>query len=137
MSEFFLDKRLAAVSVHALDLPLSLVLVMDDARFPWLVLVPRRPSLVELFDLDPAERPLLMEELAIAGSQLKALTKCHKTNIANLGNAVPQLHIHVIARQVGDAAWPGPVWGTGAAVAYGEAARDRLIATVKGALSPS
>jgi len=130
MSEFFLDKRLAAVSVHALDLPLSRVLVMDDARFPWLVLVPRRPSLVELFDLDPAERPLLMEELAIAGSQLKALTKCHKTNIANLGNAVPQLHIHVIARQVGDAAWPGPVWGKGEAVPYAPQALEEFVQNV-------
>ena len=127
MSEFFLDKRLAAVSVHALDLPLSRVLVMDDARFPWLVLVPRRPHLIELFDLDPGERPLLMEELAVAGSQLKALTKCHKTNIANLGNAVPQLHIHVIARQVGDAAWPEPVWGKGDAVPYEPQALEAFV----------
>ena len=130
MSEFYLDKRLAAVSVHALDLPLSRVLVMDDARFPWLVLVPRRPHLIELFDLDPAERPLLMEELAIAGSQLKALTKCHKTNIANLGNNVPQLHIHVIARNPGDAAWPGPVWGKGAAVPYEPQALEEFVRSV-------
>jgi len=130
MSEFYLDKRLAAVSVHALDLPLSRVLVMDDARFPWLVLVPRRPHLIELFDLDPAERPLLMEELAIAGSQLKALTKCHKTNIANLGNNVPQLHIHVIARNPGDAAWPGPVWGIGEAVPYEPQALEEFVRSV-------
>jgi diadenosine tetraphosphate (Ap4A) HIT family hydrolase len=130
MSEFFLDKRLAAIGVHALDLPLSRVLVMDDARFPWLILVPRRPHLVELFDLDPAERPLLMEEIAMAGSQLKALTKCHKTNIANLGNAVPQLHIHVIARNPGDAAWPGPVWGKGEAVPYEPQALEEFVRNV-------
>ena len=130
MSEFFLDKRLAAIGVHALDLPLSRVLVMDDARFPWLILVPRRPHLVELFALDPAERPLLMEEIAMAGSQLKALTKCHKTNIANLGNAVPQLHIHVIARNPGDAAWPGPVWGKGEAVPYEPQALEEFVRNV-------
>ena len=130
MSEFFLDKRLAAISVHALDLPLSRVLVMDDARFPWLVLVPRRPALVELYDLDPGERPLLMEEIAMAGSQLKALTKCHKTNIANLGNVVPQLHIHIIARNPGDAAWPGPVWGKGEAVPYEPQALEDFVRNV-------
>ena len=130
MSEFFLDKRLAAIGVHALDLPLSRVLVMDDARFPWLILVPRRPALVELFDLDAGERPLLMEEIAMAGSQLKALTKCHKTNIANLGNAVPQLHIHVIARNPGDAAWPGPVWGKGEAVPYEPQALEEFVRNV-------
>src|SRR5512142_1379245 len=109
MSEFFLDKRLAAVSVHALDLPLSRVLVMDDARYPWLVLVPRRPHLTEMFELEPTDRVILTEELHMAASQLNALTKCHKINVANLGNVVPQLHIHVIARNPGDPAWPGPV----------------------------
>jgi len=130
MSEFFLDKRLAAIGVHALDLPLSRVLVMDDARYPWLVLVPRRPHLVEIFDLDPADRVMLSEELAIAGSQLKALTKCHKVNIANLGNGVPQLHIHVIARNLGDAAWPVPVWGKGEAVPYDPKALEDFVQNV-------
>lgn len=109
MSEFVLDKRLASVSVHALDLPLSRVLVMDDARYPWLVLVPRRPHLTEMFELDPTDRVVLTEELTVAAAQLKALTKCHKINVANLGNNVPQLHIHVIARNAGDFGWPGPV----------------------------
>jgi diadenosine tetraphosphate (Ap4A) HIT family hydrolase len=111
MAEFVLDERLAAAGVHALDLPLSRILVLNDARFPRLILVPRRPGLVELFDLEPADRVMLIEELAIAGSQLKALTACRKINIATLGNMVPQLHIHVIARSPGDACWPGPVAG--------------------------
>jgi diadenosine tetraphosphate (Ap4A) HIT family hydrolase len=130
MSEFCLDKRLVAVTVHALDLPLSRVLVMDDARYPWLVVVPRRPQVVEIFDLNPADRVMLSEELAMAGSQLKELTKCHKVNIANLGNGVPQLHIHVIARNLGDAAWPGPVWGKGEAVPYDPKALEEFVRNV-------
>ena len=130
MAEFVLDSRLAATSVHALDLPLSRVLVTDDARYPWLVLVPRRAGLTELFDLDPADRMMLTEELAMAGSQLKALTKCAKVNIANLGNVVPQLHIHVIARNPGDAAWPGPVWGKGEAVPYDAAVLEAFVQNV-------
>ncbi len=130
MSEFALDKRLASVSVHALDLPLSRVLVMDDARYPWLVLVPRRPHLTEMFELAPTDRVILTEELNVAASQLKVLTKCHKINVANLGNVVPQLHIHVIARDPGDAAWPGPVWGKGEAVAYEPAALEHFVQSV-------
>lgn len=130
MSEFVLDARLAAATVHALDLPLSRVLVMDDARWPWLVLVPRRAGLVELFDVDAGERPLLMEEIAVAGSQLKHLTECQKVNIATLGNVVPQLHIHVVARNPSDAAWPGPVWGNGTAVPYEAAALDGFVRSI-------
>ncbi len=130
MSEFFLDKRLAAVSVHALDLPLSRVLVMDDTRYPWLVMVPRRPHLTEMFELDPTDRVILTEELTVAASQLKALTGCHKINVANLGNNVPQLHIHVIARNPGDPAWPGPVWGKGEAVPYEPEALEEFVQRV-------
>lgn len=130
MSEFFLDKRLAAVSIHALDLPLSRVLVMDDARYPWLVLVPRRAHLTEMFELDPTDRVILTEELTVAASQLKTLTKCHKINVANLGNNVPQLHIHVIARNPGDFSWPGPVWGMGDAVPYEPTALEEFVQRV-------
>lgn len=130
MSEFFLDKRLAAVSIHALDLPLSRVLVMDDARYPWLVLVPRRSHLTEMFELDPTDRVILTEELTVAASQLKTLTKCHKINVANLGNNVPQLHIHVIARNPGDFSWPGPVWGNGDAVPYEPTALEEFVQRV-------
>lgn len=130
MSEFVLDKRLVSSTVHALDLPLSRVLVMDDARWPWLVLVPRRPHLTELFELDPTDRVILTEELTVAASQLKTLTKCHKVNVANLGNVVPQLHIHVIARQIGDPAWPDPIWGKGEAVAYEPAALESFVQSV-------
>lgn len=130
MTEFVLDKRLASTSVHALDLPLSRVLVMDDARYPWLVLVPRRAHLTEMFELNPTDRVMLNEELTIAASQLKTLTNCHKINVANLGNVVPQLHIHVIARNIGDPAWPGPIWGKGDAVPYDPAALERFVQSV-------
>jgi len=130
MTEFVLDKRLAAVTVQALDLPVSRVLVMDDARYPWLVLVPRRAHLTEMFELDPTDRVMFTEEMTMAASQLKALTKCHKINVANLGNNVPQLHIHVIARNPGDAAWPGPVWGQGEAVPYEPKALEDFVQSV-------
>ncbi|GAA0534384.1 diadenosine tetraphosphate (Ap4A) HIT family hydrolase [Rhizomicrobium palustre] len=130
MTEFFLDKRLSSNTVQALDLPVSRVLVMDDARFPWLVLVPRRPHLTEIFDVTPTDRVMLTEEVVLASEKLKALTGCHKINVANLGNVVPQLHIHVIARNPGDAAWPGPVWGQGAAVPYEPRALEAFVDAV-------
>ncbi len=130
MPDFSLDKRLAASTVHALDLTVSRVLVMDDARYPWLVLVPRRAHLTELFELDPTDRVMLTEELTIAAAKLKALTGCHKINVANLGNVVPQLHIHVIARNIGDPAWPGPVWGKGDAVPYEPKALEEFVRAV-------
>jgi len=130
MPDFVLDKRLAASTVQALDLPVSRVLVMDDARYPWLVFVPRRAHLTEMFELPAADRVLLTEELTVAAERLKALTGCHKINVANLGNVVPQLHIHVIARNVGDAAWPGPVWGKGEAVPYEPRALEDFVHAV-------
>jgi diadenosine tetraphosphate (Ap4A) HIT family hydrolase len=130
MTDFALDERLAADTVVALELPLSRVLVMNDARWPWLILVPRRAGLTELFDLNPADRVMLTEELVMTGKLLKAETRCAKINIANLGNVVPQLHIHVIARSDGDPAWPGPVWGKGPAVAYEPAALSAFVQRV-------
>lgn len=136
-SPFVLDPKLAADSVSIANLALSDLRLMNDARFPWLLLVPRRAGAVEIIDLAKADRAALFEEITAASAALRTATGCDKLNVAALGNQVRQLHVHVVARFAGDAAWPGPVWGTGAAVAYGEAARDRLIATVKGALSPS
>lgn len=130
MADFELDSRLAADCVPALDLPISRVLVMNDARYPWLILVPRRPGMTELFDLDPADRMMLTEELALAGRGLKALTGCPKINIANLGNVVAQLHIHVIARWPNDPAGAAPVWGKGAAVPYAPDALEEFVRSV-------
>ncbi len=93
------------------DLALSRVLVIKDANYPWLLLVPRRPDIVEIIDLDAVEQAQLMVEIDRVGRALKAVTQCDKLNIAALGNAVPQLHVHIIARRTTDKAWPKPVWG--------------------------
>jgi diadenosine tetraphosphate (Ap4A) HIT family hydrolase len=93
------------------DLPLSRVLVINDANYPWLLLVPRRPGITEVIDLDEVEQAQLMTEVTRVARTLRAVTGCHKLNIAALGNAVPQLHVHIIARFRHDPAWPKPVWG--------------------------
>lgn len=93
------------------DLPLCRVLIIKDANYPWLLLVPRRPDVVEILDLDEVERAQLMAEVTRVAEAVKDITKCDKLNIAALGNAVPQLHFHVIGRRKTDAAWPKPVWG--------------------------
>lgn len=112
-SGFELDPRLEADTFPVGDLSLCTVRLMNDARFPWLILVPRRPDLAELIDLDDAARARLTMEIDAASRVLKAATGCDKLNVAALGNMVRQLHIHVIARFTSDAAWPGPVWGVG------------------------
>jgi len=93
------------------DLPLCRVLVIKDANYPWLLLVPRRPDMVEIIDLDEVAQGQLMTEITRVARAVKEITKCDKLNIAALGNAVPQLHVHIIARRKTDAAWPRPVWG--------------------------
>jgi diadenosine tetraphosphate (Ap4A) HIT family hydrolase len=120
---FALDPKLAAES-HALgELKLCRVLLFDDARFPWIVLVPRRAGLVEITDLDPAERHLLLDEISLAMEALRGVTAAYKLNVGALGNSVRQLHVHIIARFQHDAAWPNPVWGRGERVPYEAAAR--------------
>lgn len=112
-SGFALDPQLAADTTPVLDLPLCTVRLSGDRTYPWLVLVPQRADCVELIDLGPDDRAILMEEIATASKVLKALTDAHKLNVAALGNSVAQLHVHVIARFPDDPAWPGPVWGKG------------------------
>jgi diadenosine tetraphosphate (Ap4A) HIT family hydrolase len=134
-TEFSLDARLGADSAAVGALQLCTVRLQDDARFPWLVLVPARAGLTELFDLPPPERATLIDEIAQCGAALRAVTQCLKINTAALGNIVRQLHIHIVARNDGDAAWPGPVWGVGKRVPYEAAARDDLIARIRSALA--
>jgi diadenosine tetraphosphate (Ap4A) HIT family hydrolase len=93
------------------DLPLSRVLVINDANYPWLLLVPRRPDVTEVIELDEVAQAQLMTEVTRVARALRDVTQCHKLNIAALGNAVPQLHVHIIARFRHDPAWPKPVWG--------------------------
>lgn len=126
-SGFALDPRLSADTVFVADWKLCRVLLMDDARFPWLVLVPRRARTAELDDLDEADRIRLMHEIRCAMKALRAVVECDKLNVGALGNIVRQLHVHVVARREADAAWPGPVWGHGAAQRYMPEARHRLV----------
>ncbi|BDW89494.1 HIT domain-containing protein [Thalassospira tepidiphila] len=126
---FTLHPQLAADTTLVTDGPLSHVLLMNDARYPWLILVPRRPELVDYDDLSAEDRKILGDEVAAVSSVIKRRFDAFKTNVAMLGNMVPQLHCHVIGRFKDDAAWPGPVWGVGTAAPYGEdEGRDRLAA---------
>lgn len=113
--DFQLDGRLLADSVFVIDGPLSQIRLINDTRFPWLVLVPRIVGLTELPELDDTQQLLLLSELNRAGRAIRQEPKVHKVNIGALGNIVRQLHIHVVGRHEDDAAWPGPVWGSGAA----------------------
>lgn len=114
-SDFELDTRLAADSVLIADGPLSQIRLMNDDRFPWVVLVPRVPGASEWIDLDGNQQRLLLAEINQISRHLKQKPNVTKLNIGALGNIVPQLHIHLIGRHEGDAAWPGPVWGSGPA----------------------
>lgn len=134
MASFSLDSRLAADSLAVADLSLSSLRLMRDSRFPWLLLVPRRPDLVEIIDLAEAEQAVLMREIALASEALKAETGCDKLNVGALGNIVSQLHVHVIARREGDVAWLGPVWGSGPAVPYAAGQAEALAAAIAGRL---
>lgn len=126
---FVLHERLASDTHPVCDWPLSAVLLADDATYPWLILVPRRDGLRDFHDVAAADRPALMDEIDRASTALQTVYSPDKINVAALGNMVPQLHVHVIARTADDAAWPGPVWGAAPAEPYGEA---ELAATLAG-----
>jgi diadenosine tetraphosphate (Ap4A) HIT family hydrolase len=129
-----LDAQLTRDTFAVGDLLLSRVLLMDDANYPWLMLVPRRAGAVELTDLDEADQIQLMAEIALASGALRAAAPCDKLNVAAIGNVVPQLHVHVVARSRDDPVWPKPVWGQLPARAYDSETRDRLIAALRGGL---
>jgi diadenosine tetraphosphate (Ap4A) HIT family hydrolase len=134
MTTFELHEQLANDCARVGDLPLCRVLLMDDCRFPWALLVPRRAGLVELADLGPADRARLIEETAQVAAALKKLSGAEKMNIGALGNIVRQLHVHIVGRSEGDDAWPGPVWGAGARVPYTEGAAEACARELRKAL---
>jgi diadenosine tetraphosphate (Ap4A) HIT family hydrolase len=127
---FALHPRLEADTAFIADWLLCRVLLMNDARYPWLILVPRRLDVTEMTDLTADDRDALMQEMMRVGDIVRRLPGVAKLNIGALGNLVPQLHIHVIGRHPGDPAWPGPVWGHSPAIPYG-GERDGLIALVR------
>ena len=140
MAEFQLDPAFVATSHAVIDLPLCTVRLQDDARYPWLVLIPRRPDLRELEDLSPTDRALLLEETISAGAAVRAVGATRglavdKLNVGALGNITAQLHVHVVGRRGDDPAWPGPVWGHSPAVVYDETIREAAIAAACEALA--
>jgi diadenosine tetraphosphate (Ap4A) HIT family hydrolase len=134
VDEFVLDSRLARDAHPVGDLDLSRLLLMDDARFPWLVLVPRRAGMRDLIDLSRDDQHTLLDEINRCAHVLHAIDKPHKLNIAALGNVVAQLHVHVIARQTHDAAWPRPVWNVGERIAFAPDALQARLARLRTAL---
>jgi diadenosine tetraphosphate (Ap4A) HIT family hydrolase len=124
---FHLHERLAADTWTVKDLPLCRVLLMNDSRYPWTILVPRREGLRDFHEVARADKAAFQAEIDHVSEVLKDLTGAHKLNVAALGNMVPQLHVHVIARFEGDAAWPKPVWGLGEGVAYRPQDADLLM----------
>jgi diadenosine tetraphosphate (Ap4A) HIT family hydrolase len=124
---FALDPRLAADTAPIAELPLSSARLMRDAQYPWVILIPRQAGLIELTDLAREDRIRLMDEIAAVSDALAAETGCLKLNVAAIGNIVRQLHIHVVARNEGDAAWPGQVWGKHPAVPYASEAEADLV----------
>ncbi len=128
---FTLHSQILQDTLEIGDLPLSHLRLMNDATYPWLLLLPRRSDASELIDLDEADRRQLMDEITLASRVLKEHTGCDKLNVAALGNAVPQLHVHVVARFRTDAAWPKPVWGQVPAVAYELTSAIELISQLR------
>ena len=135
LDAFKLDHRLANDSISIMKTSLCDFRLARDCRWPWLILVPQRVGITEIFELTPLDQVMLTFETEMAASALKTATNATKINIAAIGNIVRQLHVHVIARFEGDANWPGPVWGFGKAEAYEDAKRDQFIETMREALS--
>ncbi|WP_199098500.1 HIT family protein [Dyella sp. ASV21] len=133
-TDFALDPRLTADTQHVASLPLCEVLLMNDTRFPWLVLVPRQTNRVEICDLAPEQQAVLWQEVKRSADALRAVAPFDKLNLGALGNIVRQLHVHVVGRTDGDAAWPGPVWGSGKALPYEPAAQAQQIQALRRAL---
>lgn len=137
---FVLDPAFEATSVFLLDLPLSQARLQADARYPWIVLIPRIAGLREIEDLSAPDRGRLMDEILAAGHAVRAAGQAlgrpvQKLNLGALGNVTAQLHAHVVGRRADDAAWPGPVWGFGAAEPYAPDALARASAAALEVLS--
>jgi diadenosine tetraphosphate (Ap4A) HIT family hydrolase len=133
--KFTLHHKLLEDTVEIIRLKLSRVLLMNDSSIPWLILVPERQGLQEVYELSIEDRCVLIEEIAAASEIIRQLYSPDKINIGALGNLVPQLHIHVIGRFRTDRAWPGPVWGAGKARPYAENELNAVAGRIKKAFS--
>ena len=132
MTDFRPDPAFDAGSVPAAEWPLCHVRLQDDARFPWLILIPRVEGAVELEDLSADQRAMLMEETVRAGALVRRLGQVEKLNVGAIGNVTAQLHVHVVGRRRDDDLWPDPVWGRGPPVPYTEDERERLLGVIAG-----
>lgn len=137
MAQFQLYPQLASDTIRVADLDLCQLLLMNDQTYPWLVMVPRRGDMRELHDLTPGDQQVLMLEVTMVSRAMQRLFEADKMNVAALGNMVPQLHIHVIARYEDDPAWPGPIWGVVKPQPYGTDELEAVVASLKKALTLS
>lgn len=128
---FELHERLKADTFEVCNLHLCKVLLMDDQTYPWVILVPKKINTVELTDLSSENQHILMSEIVHVSEVLKDITEADKMNVATLGNVVPQLHIHVIARFKSDAAWPAPIWGKTPTISYDEEIKEEFMRTLR------
>jgi diadenosine tetraphosphate (Ap4A) HIT family hydrolase len=134
LRQFTLDERLERDSELVTVLGLCQLRLMKDRRWPWLVLVPQREGISEIFELTPLDQTLLTFETNAVAAALKKATAARKINVGALGNVVAQLHVHIVARNEGDPNWPGPIWGHGTPEPYENGAENRLLQTLIEAL---
>lgn len=128
---FFLDSRLENDTLPLAALPLCDLRLMNDSRWPWLILVPRIAKAEEIHHLKAEEQAMLYNEISKVAHALETVTGCLKINIGALGNIVRQLHVHIIARHENDANWPGPVWGFGKRLDYDKKVAETLVEEIK------
>ena len=134
MKDFRLDERLERDSELVTVLGLCQLRLMKDSRWPWLLLVPQRSGISEIFELTPLDQTLLTFETNSVAEAMKRAPGAKKINVASLGNIVSQLHVHIIGRSEGDANWPGPIWGHGEAEPYRDGAEQKFLNKVIEAL---
>jgi len=131
MTEFTVDPVIQSLTHVLADWPLSRVFLYNDSRYHWGLLVPRRTRVIEMCDLSAADQNQLMAEIVKLSNLIRTLPGVEKLNVGNLGNMVPQLHVHVIGRRKGDPAWPGPVWGHSDPVPWPDPAQAPLSLAIK------
>lgn len=134
MPTFELHPQLEQVTVFVAQLSLCEVRLMNDANYPWLLLVPMRDGIREIHRLSQDSQQTLMQEITYVSERFEALTNAEKMNVAALGNMVPQLHVHIIARFAHDGAWPGPVWGVQPVRPYEKSRLNAFVDDIKAAL---
>ena len=135
--KFFLDARIEADTINVAKLALCQIRLMNDCRFPWLVLVPQRRDATEIFDLKQEDQSICYQEISLISRMLKQATGCDKINIAAFGNMVPQLHIHIVARNQTDPAWPDSAIGFGTREAYTPDAAAAMVTKLRQVISTS